>query len=59
MAGGHIGPAYFAYGRLPGRESVMIEFEKQRFEVPAGPLGVWGFIREAAGARPGLPALVS
>jgi hypothetical protein len=59
VAGGQIGPACFAYGRLPRLESVTIEFEKRRFEVLVGPLGVWGFIRRAAGARPGLPALVS
>ena len=59
MAGGHIGPAYFGYGRLPRHESVAIEFEKRRFGVPVGPLGVWGFIRKATGGRPGLAALVS
>ena len=32
---------------------------KPRFEVPVGPLGVWGFIRKATGGRPGLAALVS
>ena len=60
VAGGHIGPAYFAYGRVPGAESVTIEFEQRRYEVPMiSQLGVWGFIREAAGPHPGLPALVS
>lgn len=54
-----IGPAYFAYGRVPGRESVTVEFEKRQYEVPVNRLGVWGFIRQAAGPRPGLPALVS
>jgi hypothetical protein len=60
VAGGHIGPAYFAYGRVPGAESVTIGFEQRRYEMPVvSPLGVWGFIRVAAGLRPGLPALVS
>jgi hypothetical protein len=59
VAGGLAGPACFAYGRVPGRESVTIEFGRRRYEVPVGPLGVWGFIRETAGAHPGLPALVS
>ena len=59
VAGGHIGPAYFAYGRVPGRESVTVEFEERRYEIPVSPLGVWGFIREAAGLHPGLPALTS
>jgi hypothetical protein len=60
VAGGHIGPAYFAYGRVPGAESVTIEFEQRRYEMPMiSQLGVWGFIREAAGPHPGLPALVS
>jgi hypothetical protein len=59
LVAGGIGPAYFAYGRVPGRESVTVEFEKRRYEMPVSPLGVWGFIREAAGLRPGIPALVS
>jgi hypothetical protein len=59
MAGGYIGPAYFAYGRVPGRESVTVEFDGRRYEIPVSPLGVWGLIREAAGPHPGLPALVS
>jgi hypothetical protein len=59
VAGGHIGSAYFAYGRVPGSESVTIEFEERRYEIPVSPLGVWGFIREAAEPHPGLPALVS
>ena len=59
-AGGHIGPAYFAYGRVPWAESVTIEFEQRRYEMPVvSQLGVWGFIRAAAGPHPGLPALVS
>jgi hypothetical protein len=60
VAGGHVGPAYFAYGRVPGAESVTIEFEQRRYEMPVvSQLGVWGFIKEAAGPHPGLPALVS
>ena len=52
--------AYFAYGRVPGAESVTIEFEQRRYEMPMiSQLGVWGFIREAAGPHPGLPVLVS
>ena len=59
VAGGHIGPAYFGYGRVPGRQSVTVEFEERRHEIPVSPPGVWGFIREAAGPHPGLPVLVS
>jgi hypothetical protein len=59
VAGGYIGPAYHACGRVPGAESVTVEFDGRRFEIPVSPLGVWGFIREAAGPHPGLPALVS
>jgi hypothetical protein len=58
VAGGHVGDAFFAYGRVPGRESVTVEFEYRRYEVPA-PLGIWGFIKIAADpGRCGLPALV-
>ena len=59
VTGGGIGQAYIAYGRVPGRESVTVEFEQRRHEMPVSQLGVWGFIREAAGPDPGLPALVS
>jgi len=58
-AGGYVGPAYYACGRVPGAESVTVEFDGRRFEIPVSPLGVWGFIREAAGPQPGLPAFVS
>jgi hypothetical protein len=37
----------------------MVEFEERRYEMPVSPLGVWGFIREAAGPHPELPALLS
>jgi hypothetical protein len=57
--GGRLEDAFFAYGRVPGRESVTVEFERRRYEVPA-PAGVWGFIKVAADpGRCGLPALVS
>ena len=56
---GGVGAACIAYGRVPGRESVTVEFDGRRYELPVSPLGVWGFIREAAGPHPGLPALVS
>jgi hypothetical protein len=60
VAGGHIGPAYFAYGRVRGRQSVTVEFEERRYDIPViSPLGVWGFIRGAAGPHPGFPALVA
>ncbi|HEX3387744.1 MAG TPA: hypothetical protein VHT94_01775 [Streptosporangiaceae bacterium] len=58
VAGGRVDDAFFAYGRVPGRESVTIEFEHRRYEVPA-PLGIWGFIKIAADPGScGLPALV-
>ena len=57
--GGRLGDAFFAYGRVPGRNVVTVEFEQHRYEVPA-PLGIWGFIKIAAAPRRcGLPALVS
>jgi hypothetical protein len=59
VARGSVGPAYFAYGRVPGRESLTVEFDGRRYEIPVSQLGVWGFIGEAAGPHPGLPALVS
>jgi hypothetical protein len=59
VAGGHIGQAYVAYGRVPGRESVTILFDQRRYEIPVSPLGVWGFIKVAVNPRPGLPALLS
>ena len=59
VAGGGVGPAYYAYGRVPGRESVTVDFDGRRHEIPVSPLGVWAFIRDAAGRHPGLPALVS
>jgi hypothetical protein len=59
VAGGHIGQAYFAYGRVPGRESVTVQFDQRRYEIPVSPLGVWGFIKLAVNPRPGLPALLS
>jgi hypothetical protein len=59
VAGGYVGDAFFAYGRVPGCESVTVEFERRRYEVPA-PSGIWGFIKVAADpGRCGLPALVS
>jgi hypothetical protein len=59
VAGGGVGPACFAFGRVPGRESVTVEFGGRRYQIPVSPLGVWAFIREAPGLHPGLPALVS
>ena len=59
VAGGRLGDAFFAYGRVPGRNVVTVEFEQRRYEVPA-PLGIWSFIKVAAApGRCGLPALVS
>jgi hypothetical protein len=58
VAGGHLGQAYFAYGHVLGRDSVTVEFEQRQYEVPVSPLGVWGFIKEAADPRPGWPALL-
>ncbi len=59
VAGGRLADACFAYGRVPGRESVTVEFERRRYEVPA-PSGPWGFIKVATDPeRCGLPALVS
>jgi hypothetical protein len=58
-AGGRVDDAFFAYGRVPGRESVTVEFEHRRYEVPVTPLGIWGFIKIAADpGHCGLPALV-
>lgn len=59
LVAGGLGDAFFAYGRVPGRQVVTVEFEQHRYEVPA-PLGVWGFIKVAADPRRcGLPALAS
>ena len=57
--GGRLGDAFFAYGRVPGRNVVTVEFEQHRYEVSA-PLSIWGFIKIAATPRRcRLPALVS
>ncbi len=53
------GQAYFAYGRVPGRESVTVQFDQRQYEIPVSALGVWGFIKVAVNPRPGLPALLS
>jgi hypothetical protein len=59
VAGGRLGDAFFAYGRVPGHRVVTVEFEQRRYELPV-PLGVWGFIKVAADpGRCRLPALVS
>jgi hypothetical protein len=59
VTGGQIGHAHVAFGRAPGRESVTVRFEQRRYVIPVSPLGIWCFIKEAAGPRPGPPDLVS
>ena len=54
QTGGEFGDASFAFGRAPGRASVTISFDGQRFEVPVGPRGVWAFIKAGTGPAPTL-----
>jgi hypothetical protein len=59
VTGGQIEHAHAAFGRAPGRETVTVQFEQRRYVIPVSPLGVWCFIKEAAGPRPGSAHLVS
>jgi hypothetical protein len=43
--GGRIHDAWFAYGKAPGRQSIMIDFGGQLHQVPVSRHRVWAFIR--------------
>lgn len=58
QTGGQVGPACYAFGRVPGRQSVTVEFDGQLHQIRVGREGVWAFIkiRTGPGDR-GFPAL--
>jgi hypothetical protein len=45
QTGGQIGNAYFTYGSAPGRQSISIDFDGRRHQVPVSRHGVWAFIK--------------
>jgi hypothetical protein len=45
QTGGQIGDAYFTYGSAPGRQSISIDFDGRRHQVPVSRHGVWAFIK--------------
>ncbi len=45
QTGGRIGNAYFTYGSAPGRQSISIDFDGRRHQVPVSRHGVWAFIK--------------
>jgi hypothetical protein len=60
QTGGWAGPACFAFGRVPGRESVTVECDGELHQVPVGREGIWAFIKiRASPDGLGFPALQS
>jgi hypothetical protein len=58
QTGGEAGPACFAFGRVPGRQSVTVEFDGQLYQVPVSRHGIWAFIKARAGrGGRGFPSL--
>jgi hypothetical protein len=53
QTGGQIGSSYFAYGSAPGRQTITIDFDGHRHQVPVSRYGVWAFIK--TGTSPGKP----
>jgi hypothetical protein len=43
--GGLVGQAYYAYGSVPGRQSITISFDGQLHHVPVSQHGAWAFIK--------------
>jgi hypothetical protein len=54
---GHLGPAYFAYGSAPGRQTITIGFDGHHHQVPVSRDGAWAFIkiRTETGGHESLP----
>jgi hypothetical protein len=45
QTGGQIGNAYFTYGSAPGRQTISIDFDGHRYQVPVSRHGVWAFTK--------------
>ena len=45
LTAAHAGGACHAFGRTPGRRSIMISFEGRRYHVPVSEHGVWAFVK--------------
>ena len=51
QTGGRIDDAHFAYGRAPGRHSVIIRFDGRPHNVSVSQHGVWAFIKIHTGPK--------
>ena len=45
QTGGQIGPACFACGRAPARQTITIAFDGQLHPTPVNSFGIWAFIK--------------
>ncbi len=55
QTGGQVDNAYFAYGSVPGRQTVTISFGGRLYPTQVNHHGIWAFIKVGTGPQGGAP----